>query len=153
MTDWLFWLITHEPLGVTSWNSFSTSTELWQKFASCNLWSLQKSVTLYFSKYAKSINIYIFTSLHPNATKIDTDTLYTRYHVSNGVQICRTMSLQWHSVSYCNSYCMFNIFYFAIYLIKLQSIWQHYCKHLKFKGIVCIFWSGFVQDTCPKSAM
>ncbi len=42
----------------------------------CNLWSTEKSVTLYFSKYAKSINVSVSMNLHSKATELDRNILY-----------------------------------------------------------------------------
>lgn len=73
-----------------TWNFFSISNDhscSEPSLAHCNLWSLQKSFSLYFSKYVKSINIYISSSFKCYQN-------WNRYFLDTRYQI-----LQWNSVS------------------------------------------------------
>ncbi len=103
-------------------HNFSTSTELRQNFA-----SLQPTVNSEVCRYIFRNMLNQFTSISPQAfiqmLPKWTQTFFGHQisHVSNAVQICQTLSPQWHSLSYCNQYCMHNIFYFAKHLIELEE--------------------------------
>lgn len=54
-------------VGLEMQNFLSASTHAWQNYALLQTTLIQKSVAMHFSKYGKSINIYVSRGLHSNS--------------------------------------------------------------------------------------